>query len=177
MSSKEISPYSIIDTMVKEHEIILGYLEDLERINRNIQKTESYSNEEGEFDRLKHIAEHLIAAEPHHQREEQGLFPEIEKRGLTGPPSVMRMEHDILRRYKHQLKDMLEKSGEMDFHELKQQLKNATTNIVPTLREHIAKENNILYPMAKQAISDFEVWERMKQECDKIGYCCLTPDN
>ena len=48
--------------------------------------------------------------------------------------------------------------------------------IVPTLREHIYKENNILYPAALQVIEDDRVWQKLKDECDSIGYCCFTPE-
>jgi DUF438 domain-containing protein len=47
--------------------------------------------------------------------------------------------------------------------------------IASTLREHIFKENNILYPMALQVVADEGVWQRLKTECDAIGYCCFTP--
>ncbi len=44
-----------------------------------------------------------------------------------------------------------------------------------TLRDHIFKENNILYPMAVQVILEPEKWADMKLKCDEIGYCCFTP--
>jgi len=37
------------------------------------------------------------------------------------------------------------------------------------------EENNILYPMALEAIKEENVWQEMKSKCDKIGYCCFTP--
>jgi DUF438 domain-containing protein len=46
---------------------------------------------------------------------------------------------------------------------------------VPALRDHIFKENNVLYPAALEVIEDESVWTRLKQECDKIGYCCFKP--
>ena len=52
------------------------------------------------FYRTTHIAKHLLGAKAHRQREEQVLFPELEKRGVFGPPQVMRMEHEDLRNQK-----------------------------------------------------------------------------
>jgi len=43
------------------------------------------------------------------------------------------------------------------------------------LREHISKENDILYPISLEVIPEEIVWQNMKKECDKIGYCCFTP--
>ncbi|HLF85906.1 MAG TPA: hypothetical protein VI584_02375 [Nitrospiria bacterium] len=45
-----------------------------------------------------------------------------------------------------------------------------------TLRDHIFKENNILCPMALQVIPEKNSWDKMKAECDKIEYCCFTPE-
>ena len=45
-----------------------------------------------------------------------------------------------------------------------------------TLRDHIFKENNILYPTALEVIKENSVWKKMKDDCDKIGYCCFTPE-
>lgn len=166
----------VIHTLVCEHEMILGFLDDLEAVNRRIQAMDAYVPGAEEFHRLAHIADHLVGAEPHHRREEEVLFPEVERRGIFGPPQVMRHEHDDLRRRKHELVDLAEKAATMDFAAFKRRLDPAAKFIVLTLRDHIFKENNILYPAALAAIPEPEVWARMKQECDAIGYCCFTPE-
>jgi|GEM_PF-1928779 len=43
------------------------------------------------------------------------------------------------------------------------------------LRDHIFKENTILYPAAFRAIRDPKVWDDILHKCDEIGYCCFTP--
>jgi uncharacterized protein len=62
------------------------------------------------------------------------------------------------------------------FNEFKKELDEVAKYIVLSLREHIFKENNILYPTALEAIDEKESWKRTKKECDKIGYCCFTPE-
>ena len=137
----------------------------------------SYDSGREEFGKLSHIAEHLLAAELHHQREEDILFPELEQRGVYGPPAVMKEEHIQLRSRKKALKELAENVSKTDFNEFKKQLDEVIRYIVPALREHIFKENNILYPTALQVIKDKEVWKKLKVECDKIGYCCFTPQH
>jgi len=44
------------------------------------------------------------------------------------------------------------------------------------LRDHIYKENYILYPTAIDAIKENEIWKSMKEKCDLIGYCPFTPE-
>jgi hypothetical protein len=45
--------------------------------------------------------------------------------------------------------------------------------LVGMLREHIAKEDNVLYPMAVRVIRDPAVWAELRRRCDEIGYCAL----
>jgi len=167
----------IIDTMVSEHSLILGFLDELDATNKSVQSTNNLSDAKAGISSMNDLAAKLLDAEPHHQREEQVLFPELEKIGIAGPPSVMRSEHEILRAYKHKLKELSESSNEQNFDELKEELNAASVNIVDILRGHIAKENDILYPMALQALHNPEMWEIMKQRCDEIGYCSFTPDH
>ncbi len=169
-----LKPGHPIHTLMSEHEMIFGFLERLEKTNQKVQKMESYKKDKS-FEVLKDIAEHLIEAEPHHQREEKVLFPELEKRGIFGPPEVMRQEHKILRKAKKELLNLAKKIQADDFPQFKKKLVELTELIVPTLKDHIAKEDNILYPMALQVITEEKDWQKIKEECDKIGYCCFTP--
>jgi DUF438 domain-containing protein len=165
----------VIDTLIREHDMILGFLEELEDTNRAIQKMDNYNTSAPEFDKLKHLADHLLGAEKHHQREEEVLFPEVEKRGLTGPPHIMKLEHEQLRDYKRELKELAELAKRVNFRDFKEGLDRISKVIVMTLRDHIFKENNILYPAALEMISEQQLWRQMRDLCDKIGYCCFTP--
>lgn len=171
-----LEPRHVIHTMVSEHEMILGFLDKLEKANQTIQKMEGYNGEQEEFKKLMHIAEHLVGAESHHQREEEVLFPELEKRGVLGPPQIMRMEHEDLRRRKKELRELAESVNGMELDTFKKRLDKVAKFITFTLRDHIFKENNILYPTALQVIQEDGVWDEMRVECDKIGYCCFTPE-
>ena len=167
----------MIDTLQKEHEKILSFLDKLEAVNQKIQDQPVYNIEDKEWQELKHISEHLIGAEPHHQREEQILFPELEKRGVFGPPQVMLQEHEELRKHKHELERLGQEAETLNFDDLKKQLDATTKFLVFNLRDHIFKENNILFPAAIEVITEPEVWQTMKLAADKIGYCCFTPKN
>lgn len=165
----------VIHTMIREHEKILGFLDRLEKTNENIQEMENYNRGKNEFHNLLHIAKHLIEAEPHHKREEEIIFPEVEKRGVYGPPQVMRMEHEEFRTHKKEIFDLAKNVSKMNFDIFKKRLNTTVKLILLTLRDHIFKENNILYPIAVQIIQEKSVWKKMKEQCDKIGYCCFTP--
>mgnify|MGYP001045066727 CR=1 FL=1 len=173
---EQTGPGHVLHTLVEEHEHILATLDELERVNQAVQQMDSYDPNRDEFDRLKNAAHHLVEAESHHEREEEVLFPEAEKHGIWGPPQVMRMEHTQLRQRKHDLKELAENAGEMDFETFKKKLDTTSKFILLTLRDHIFKENNILYPAALQSIEDEATWNDLKAKCDSIGYCCFTPE-
>jgi len=163
----------VIHTLMAEHDRILGFLEELSRINQTLQMVGSWDKSKKESKELLDIAKHLIEAESHHQREEEVLFPELEKRDILGPPEMMRMEHKELRSKKKELFKLAQSRNKTNFNI--KRLDKVVNFIISMLREHIYKENNILYPMALEVIKEKSIWDKMKTECDKIGYCCFTP--
>ena len=170
-----LGPEHVIHTLLCEHERILGFLGEIERAGGEILRWTRIPDDKTLLERLRADVSHLVAAEPHHQREEEVLFPELERRGIYGPPAVMRAEHKELRAMKAQLLELASSASERNFRDFQSKLDPTSRWLVSLLRDHISKENNVLFPMALQVISAKEDWARMKLECDKIGYCCFTP--
>jgi DUF438 domain-containing protein len=166
-----LDPSHPIHILREEHDIILQKLEELRRI---LEKPAEDYNED-ELNKLDDIAHHLIEAESHHKREEEALFPELEQRGVRGPPKIMRMEHEELRAHKKALKELLEKSKNLSYKDFLSQLREHGGYIVQNLNSHIFKENNILYPTALETIKEEDAWTRIRKKFDEIGYCCFTP--
>jgi DUF438 domain-containing protein len=164
----------VIRVMFEEHDCLLNSLSDLEKFNHQVQSLSSWDDAAKRREDLLALAQTFLDAEPHHQREEQVLFPRIEEKGIAGPPMVMRHEHEELRIRKKSLKELAEKS-DMDFKAFQETLNTLSSYLTGVLREHIQKENGILYPMALEIIADDAVWKQMKEACDAIGYCSFTP--
>ena len=172
---KSLEPGHVIHTMICEHEKILGLLEEIAQASREISRLERFPSDREVLEQLRSATSHLIGAEPHHKREEDVLFPELERRGVYGPPMMMREEHKELRSMKAHLGDLAGSVSEKNFQEFKGQVEPVSRRLVTFLQDHIDKENHVLYPMAVQVISAREDWARMRLECDRIGYCCFTP--
>ncbi len=168
-----LTPGHPLDTLMAEHEIILQTLDALAALNQAVQQAAAL--DPAHVARLEHIATHLVDAEPHHAREEDALFPELEKRYVSGPPQVMRLEHVELRQRKHALLELARAAKTMPYAGFRRRLNELAGYLVPTLRDHIAKEDHILYPMAAQVITDPALWADIQARCDEIGYCCFTP--
>lgn len=159
--------------LVREHEEILDTLDRLEIAVDKIDELDEYEPDNEVFDKLKEIGELLLETEKHHEREEEALFPEVDKEGITGPTRIMRMEHDDLWPYKEEINELAKNVENMEFNEFKRQLKELSEHLVLTLRDHIYKENNILYPTAKDVIT-YDKWEKIRKLSDDIGYCSFT---
>lgn len=166
----------VLDTLIKEHELILSFLDELDITTNKIINMEAYDKNDKEFNYIVELANNLLEAEPHHKREEDALFPELEVRGITGPTRIMRLEHEDLRKKKRALRDLGESVENIDFNKYKEKLQSLSKDICFELRDHIYKENYILYPTALESIDDEDNWERIKEKCNKIGYCTFTPD-
>ncbi|PRR83793.1 DUF438 domain-containing protein [Clostridium vincentii] len=171
----KIEPGHVVFTFIAEHDKILEFLTELEEINFKIQKLESYDSSLEEFEALKVVVDNILDAENHHQREEKVLFIELEDREITGPTRIMRMEHEDLRAKKKFLKQEAEEVSELNFSEVKEKVDETSKYIIFNLRDHIFKENYILYPTAIEAITEKAIWQDMKRRCDEIGYCGFTP--
>jgi DUF438 domain-containing protein len=165
-------PVSILKA---EHEVILDNLKSLEKIVGKLRFNIGLGQLSEELKKLEPILELLLEAESHHQREEKSLFPRLEERGVTGPPNIMRLEHEDLRARKRALKKLLDERNALDYNYLVNRVRELGMYIALTLRDHIYKENNILYPLALKTIPENE-WDGIREEFDAIGYCCFTPE-
>ncbi len=166
----------VVDTFIAEHEKIIEFLTQLETINFTIQALSNKDENPSVIAQLRKLTLLILDAEHHHLREELVLFPELEQRGITGPTRIMRMEHDELRLRKKQLKEAAEMVDLMDFNDFKATVDEQSKYIIFNLRDHIYKENHILYPTALEHITDSNLWNDMKLRCDDIGYCSFTPN-
>lgn len=165
----------VVNTLIVEHDKILEFLTMLEDLNNKVQALDEIKGNEEYINKLHFAIDNILDAEKHHKREEDVLFMELEGDGITGPTRIMRMEHDDLRGKKREIKELLNCINYMDFDDFKERLQDLTAYLVFNLRDHIFKENTILYPTAIDSINDDSRWDDMRRRCDEIGYCGFTP--
>lgn len=147
--------HNCIEELKSDHQNILTHLDDLERIIN--QPTINHAKVE-EF-----LLFTEVFAEPHHQKEEQVLFPALEKKGMPnegGPIGMMLSEHVAKSDYLAKMREALQENN-------KTKLKENTQAMIALLRDHIYKENNILYPCAEDMLTKEEL-AILASQCKKI---------
>lgn len=86
----------------------------------------------------------------HNEKEETVLFPQLRGAIPYGPVDVMLAEHRQLWTLEDHLKELLDGP---QTERSRRDLVSTALDIVDLLSEHIAKENNILFPMARSVLS------------------------
>ncbi len=170
----EVSAPHPVNTFIEEHKIIISNLNELSSIINRLKSKNDFKNMVEDLEKLKEITHHLIEAENHHKREEEALFPKLEKHDIVEPPEIMKMDHVEFRKRKQELYKISQNHEDYNFKEFKKNVIELGEYLTKELESHIFKEDNILYQIALQVLSNKE-WEEVKKECDKIGYCCFTP--
>jgi hemerythrin-like domain-containing protein len=133
--------------LIREHDAILVALNVLEKMYEKMQNDENveYNDIEEMIDFLK-----VFADKCHHGKEEDFLFPALEKIGIknkNGPIGVMLEQHRQGRELIKQLKESVinQKINKSSF-------VVAASSYVNLLRNHIEKENTMLFPMSDEML-------------------------
>jgi DUF438 domain-containing protein len=169
----QLPPNHVIAKLLAEHEIMKCLMADLEDVNYAIRKMKSCSTVSVEFRKLAHIAGHLAGLDEHREMEDEIIFMEIENRGYYGLLAMIKAEHLGLNVSTQELLELIAMAQEIDFRQFRPELNRVVEFIVPAMREHIFRENNIFFPIALEVMEDTGVWKKIKFLCDQIGYCCL----
>ncbi|NWF87129.1 DUF438 domain-containing protein [Candidatus Bathyarchaeota archaeon] len=163
-----------INILMEEHRIMLQIAKKLTTIANKLQKISDKTYVGKEIHDIEHISEDFRDSEKHYLREENALFPYLEKHGITEPPAIMWMEHNQIREKKKQLRKLVEDYNSTNFQDFKEQLAETAEALSNLLSNHFFKENNILFPTALRVVTE-EEWKESRGEFDEIGYCCFTP--
>jgi len=138
-----------IDRLVAEHDVIERALSVLEQAVPRIDSGQPVS---AEFPRWAPDFFSQFADKCHHAKEEDLFFPLLKDRGIPeegGPIGVMLHEHDVGRDCVRRMREAAEAD---DFDG--PAFATAAKQFIPLLRQHIFKENNILFRMAANVLSE-----------------------
>jgi len=118
-------------------------------------------------DDLREVLDALAKIDIHYTRKENQLFPYLERHGVHGPPQVMWSIHDQVRDHIKALSTAL---AQGEFAEVSER----APKLVGTVLDMIYKEEQILFPMALEKLSETE-WVEIRDGESEIGYAFVKP--
>ncbi len=162
------------EILKEEHQAVLEKLAALESILENLEQREKVSA------RLREIAAFFETDFwLHFDKEEKALFPEFDNfmpRG-SGPLAVMLDEHEVLRDTNAVMQQAIGSYlNNNDSAEVRQAIRQNGAHFIEFLRNHIFKEDSILFKMAEmhlkpaqndRVVSLFAEMDRMSQSASR----------
>jgi uncharacterized protein len=115
----------------------------------------------------------LMDVEKHYQRKEHLLFSCLERHGITGPSKVMWGKDDEVRAFLKSLGEALA-AEDASAAEWKVVIRAVAEPALHAVGEMIYKEENILFPMSLNALTEDE-WGEIWQQTPEYGYCLEEP--
>ncbi|NLM27670.1 MAG: DUF438 domain-containing protein [Clostridiaceae bacterium] len=120
--------------------------------------------------KLKDGFQRLWEIDRHFSRKENLLFPYLEKYGITAPPKVMWGVDDEIRADIKEVNRILSA-----YDENKDMFLEKAEEAINQVIEMVFKEENILFPMALETLTEDE-WIEIARASNEIGYCLITPE-
>ncbi len=147
------------EILSQEHRVIEGMLERLEEQMETTQPFPRAFFDEA-LDFFRNFADGC-----HHAKEENLLFPRMRERGVPGnggPIGVMLAEHDQGRAYLRAVRENLD-AAEQGSAQARELVFGNAKGYITLLRQHIYKEDNILFRMALMVLAPDDVAELARE--------------
>ena len=161
-----------VDVLVEENKALAGVIDDTSAALSSLNEV-SDTEVPSTLLELTGLFNQLIDVDKHYQRKEYLLFPNLEKTGITGVPKVMWGKHDEIRGL---LKGSIEilTMADITKDELVAAAEIVLQPAVNGVAEMIVKEEEILFPMLMDALSDAD-WYEVQEQSLETGYCLYDP--
>ena len=158
---------SAMDVLKNEHRVIERVLDAMQRQLARPVDADFYRNA---IDFLRNFADGC-----HHAKEENELFPVLESAGIPrdgGPIGCMLDEHEMGRTLICTIESCIQAAAEGDANATST-LRNAAVAYIRLLRQHIFKEDNVLFVMANEALGpeEQELMRGAFERADRSSSC------
>jgi DUF438 domain-containing protein len=123
--------------------------------------------------RLRQSANDLMDLDKHYQRKEHALFSCLERHGITGPSKVMWSKDDEVRNLLKRMNQAANDCGSA-VADVRQFFAQYAQPALSAVEEMIFKEENILFPMSLQTLTQNE-WAEIWSASPQYGWCLVEP--
>ncbi len=170
--SKQIPSGHPVDVMIQENKALKKVTDGLNMTLAIIALVDE-ENLKNTILEIREAFNQLMDVDKHYQRKEYLFFPYLEKTGVTGPPKVMWGKHDEIRELLKGSSAILQ-TEDISKDELAASAELILKPAVKGVAEMIIKEEEILFPMMMDALSEAQ-WYEIHQQTPEIGFCLYDP--
>jgi len=171
---KEVEEGHPVDVMRMENRAIEGVISQIRKVFLDIYQKESEEDCKNSFLQLREFFNQLMDVEKHYVRKENLLFPFLEKLGITGPPAVMWGKHDEIRAFLKSSLQLFQSDEKISASVLADFILMMFEPTINAITEMIYKEDNILFPMSLDTLTDND-WYEIHQQSALIGFTLIVP--
>jgi DUF438 domain-containing protein len=170
--AKEIPDGHPVDVFIKENEELMKVLKSARELLKNVDSVKDVDFADYVL-KLQKFFNELMDVDKHYKRKEYLLFPYLEKNEVTGPPKVMWGKHDEIR---EQLNGCIELLGNKSLKksDLVDALDLLFEPVLMSVADMTTKEQDILFPMAMDLLTEEEWWAIHKQTLE-FGFTLYDP--
>lgn len=158
---------------ILEQDAVIGWLEQGLALARKLSTQDGYAAAEAILTELRALMLHLHEAQSHDDRQENTLFPLLERYGVEEPPAIMWAEHNRMKATRDVIDKTIQGAPDaMPYAQFAQVLAGAFQHWLETFVQHAKKEQEILYNVALDLLSDQD-WQDLEQESRELGFFAL----
>jgi len=172
--AKTAPPGHPIHTFQQENRALEWELAALEKLYARLDELTDHEDASELISEIHKSFNSLMDVEKHYLRKENLLFPYLEKHGVTGPSTVMWGKHNEARELLKNAFEALTAAKQITAEEAKTVAEVVLKPASKAIDEMIFKEEEILFPMSLDKLSDAEWYEIYKQS-PEIGFCLYDP--
>lgn len=163
-----------VHTMQEENIALRKEVNALDKLYDDVKKL---ADKENPADLIFEIQEHfnaLMDVDKHYLRKENLLFSFLEKYEITGPPTVMWGKHDEARELLKGAIKALGAAKDITAEEANTVIDMVVKPASKAVDDMIDKEEEILFPMTLDTLSN-EEWYEIYKQSPELGFCLYDP--
>ncbi len=172
--AKTAPPGHPVHTFQQENRALEWELAALNRYYETLNSLKADDDASELVAEIHHRFNALMDVEKHYLRKENLLFPYLEKHGITGPSTVMWGKHNEARQLLKSALEALSAARQITAEEARTVAEIVLKPASNAIEEMIFKEEEILFPMSLDKLTDAE-WYEIYQQSPEIGFCLYDP--
>jgi len=171
--AKTPPPGHPVDTFTRENRAIENEVNALRALIMELNSMPDNQSARRLVDVMQGHVNALMDVEKHYSRKENLLFPYLEKYGVTGPSKVMWGKDDEARGLLKAAVEALAEAKNETVESVREIVKLVLEPALGAAAEMIFKEEQILFPMCLDTLTETE-WYEIYRQSREIGFCLVA---